>query len=216
MSVYSFYTPSSTSSVLLWRIEGSAAILKTQLNPLFAERFDGPTISSNEKITQSLSVRLALDTLLKQLGLPIVPLFKDERGRPFLENSALYISFSHTRYFASVALSTSFPIGIDIEMIRPKLAVVQEKALTNKEAEHADGCLEKLAIYWCAKEALYKILENQQGYNFKKVFIEPFQLQTEGHILAHLNQKKYSMSYKRIGFGPDVLPHFCVCCEDQV
>ncbi|WP_339044220.1 4'-phosphopantetheinyl transferase family protein [Cardinium endosymbiont of Tipula unca] len=215
MSVYSFYTPSPTSFVLLWRIEASSAILKAQLNPLFADHFDDCSISSNEKIRQSLSVRLALDALLKRLGLPIVALLKDARGRPFLKNSNLYISFSHTHYFASVALSTSFPIGIDIEMIRPKLAVVQEKVLTNKEAEHADSCLEKLAIYWCAKEALYKLLDNQEGYKFKKIFIEPFQLQTEGYVLAHLNKKKYVMHYKRIACGPDELPHFCLCCEDQ-
>lgn len=213
MSIYSFYAPSLTSFVLLRSVELSIVELKAQLNPLLTACFNDCLISSNEKIRQSLSVRLALQELLKQLGLPIVLLVKDENGRPFLKNDNLHISFSHTRYLVSVALSTAFQVGIDIETTRPQLAVVQSKILTKEESEHVGNSLDKLAIYWCAKEALYKCLMNQQSCNFQKIFVEPFQLQIEGHILAHFSGKKYLMHYKRIDCDINKPPHFCVCCE---
>jgi phosphopantetheinyl transferase len=213
MPIDSFTTLSSTSFLLIWKIEETLDVLYPQLHHLFLSDFHSCNFSSKERMRQSIAVRLALCCLLQKLNLPIVPLSKNAQGKPFLENSKLHLSFSHTPYLAAATISTSFPIGIDIEIIRPKLGVVQEKVLTQNESKNAHNSLEKLAIYWCAKETLYKLFGRQQICTFKHIFVEPFQLKTAGIIVANLNQKKYLMSYKR----EDKLatcPHFWVSCED--
>ncbi|ROT47003.1 4'-phosphopantetheinyl transferase family protein [Candidatus Cardinium hertigii] len=215
MPVYSFSSLSSSSFLLIWKIEESLDRLYAQLHPLFLADFNNRSSGSSKKrIQQTLAVRWALCSLLEKLDLPIVTLSKDIAGKPILENSRLHCSFTHTPYFATVALSTAFPIGVDMEMVRPKLNIVQEKILTEEESKNANNCLEKLAIYWCAKEALYKIV-GSKAWPAKHIFIEPFPLQTEGKIIANLHQKKYAMDYKKIGDDVGVLPHFLVFCEDH-
>lgn len=211
MPVYSFSVHASTSFCLIWKIEESLAVLRPQLPLQFLADFHTGNLSSKERIRQSLAVRIALYYLLKRLDLPILALSKNRQGQPVLGDGTLHISFAHTRYVAAVALSTVVPIGIDIETVKPSLHRVQKKFLTEKEVKGANNCLEKLAIYWCAKEALYKRLDSQQYVASKDIFIEPFQLQTKGKIVAHLNQKKYAMGYQRI--EDSVLqPHMLVCC----
>lgn len=220
MPVYSFRVLSATSYCLIWKIEEALEVLYARLHPLLKTDLCGFNLSSNNKMQQSLAVRVALECLLKKLGLPILTLTKNEQGKPIFKNSKTHISFSHTRNLAVVALSTRFPIGVDIEIVGSKLDVVQKRILNEEEFRHAHHCLEKLAIYWCAKEALYKLLDRQQfstsNLLFKNIFIEPFQLQAEGAVIAHLNQKQYALGYKRIESDLGVLPHFLLFCEDHL
>ncbi|WP_243517428.1 MULTISPECIES: 4'-phosphopantetheinyl transferase superfamily protein [unclassified Candidatus Cardinium] len=198
MPVYSFCKLSTTTFCLIGSIQASLPALRAQLSPEFLADFQCLNLSSEDRIRQSLSVRVLLCCLLKKLGLPILPLSKNQQGRPILENSNLHISFAHTRYIAAVALSTAFPIGIDIETIKPSLAKIQSKFLTDIEAKNANNCLETLAIYWAGKETLYKRLDGEQMATSKNIFIEPFDLQTEGKLIAHLSRKKYTMGYQQL------------------
>ncbi|CAH2559594.1 4'-phosphopantetheinyl transferase domain superfamily protein [Cardinium endosymbiont of Oedothorax gibbosus] len=213
MPVYSFSMYAATSFYLIWKIEESLATLCAQLPSQFLADFHSGGLSSKDRIRQSMAVRIALYALLKKLDLPILPLSKNEQGRPILGDGRLHISFTHTRYVAAVALSTSAPIGIDLEMVQPSLHIVQGRFLTEEEAKDTNHCLEKLAIYWCAKEALYKRLDKQQISTCKDIFIEPFYLQTKGKIVAHLNQTKYAMGYEQI-VDTVLRPHVLVYCQD--
>lgn len=213
MPVYGFSLCTSTISYLIWKIEESLETLRPQLPTQFLADFQNENLSSPDRIRQSLAVRVALCYLLEKLNLPISPLAKNERGKPILDYSSLYVSFTHTRYVAAVALSTSFPIGIDIEVVRSNLHAVQARFLCAKEVKDANNCLAKLAIYWCAKEALYKRLDKQQIASFKDIFIEPFQLLTAGKIIAHLNQKKYAIDYQQI-VNTTMPPHVLAYSEN--
>ncbi len=212
MPVYSFSVRSSTTFYLIWKIEESLAALRPQLHAHFLADFQTLNLSSKDKMLQSMAVRIALYSLLKALDLPILPLSKDLEGRPFLRDSSFHISFTHTRYLAAVALSTDFPTGIDIEIVKPSLHMVQEKFLREEEIKEANYSLEKLAIYWSAKEALYKRLDTQPTPTFKDIFIAPFELQTKGKIVAYVDNKKYRMGYQSM-IGATVLPHVLVYCE---
>ena len=145
MPLYKFSILSPTSFLLVWKIEESVELLYAQLHPLLCIGL--ASFSSKDRMRQSLAVRLALCTLLKKLGLPVTTLSKNRQGKPLLENRQLHISFTHTHYFAAVALSIASPIGIDIEMVRPKLRSVQTIFLTEEEQQHANiGALKKRCI----------------------------------------------------------------------
>ncbi|WP_342265693.1 4'-phosphopantetheinyl transferase family protein [Cardinium endosymbiont of Philonthus spinipes] len=213
MPVYSFSTHAATRFCLVWKIEESLATLRLQLPPQFLADFHSLGLSSQDRMGQSLAVRVALYTLLKKLGFPILPLSKNKQGRPIFVHSSFHISFTHTRYAAAVALSTAFPIGIDLEMVKPSLHLVQEKFLTKEEIEAANHCLEKLAIYWGAKEALYKRLDGQQCVSWKHIVIEPFHLHPKGALTAHLHGARYIMSYEQMIDG-ELPPHVLVYTEN--
>ncbi|TSJ81342.1 MAG: 4'-phosphopantetheinyl transferase superfamily protein [Candidatus Cardinium sp.] len=213
MSFYSFSAYTATSFLLIWKIEESVATLRSQLPPQFLVDYHSSNLSSTDRIRQSLAVRVALYHLLQKLALPILVLSKNGQGQPILGDGRFHISFTHTRYVAAVALSTVVPIGVDIEMVTPTLRRVQERFLTNKEVQNANHCLEQLAIYWAAKEALYKRLANQKITTFKAIFIAPFVLQGKGKVIAHFNGRKYGMDYQQIADSA-LPPHVLVCCAD--
>ncbi|AXI24104.1 4'-phosphopantetheinyl transferase superfamily [Cardinium endosymbiont of Sogatella furcifera] len=209
MPVYRFSVCAPHTFYLIWKIQESVGALYAQLPPQFLDDFHSNNLSFTDRQQQSLAVRVALCCLLKKLNLPLVSLSKNAQGRPIL--AGCHISFSHTRYLAAVALSTVCPIGIDIEIVKPSLHKVQKKFLTEAEAQDANHCLAKLAIYWCAKEALYKRLDQQA--TVKDSYIAPFQLQDEGKIIAYWHQKKYLLRYQCIADGA-IEPHVLVYSQD--
>ncbi len=67
--------------------------------------------------------------------------------------TAPYISISHSRELAAVALSTNLPIGIDIEKPQERLSRIAHKFLAPGEQ---GGDLDHLLKLWTAKEAVFK------------------------------------------------------------
>lgn len=209
MPLYRFSECVPHAFYLIWKIEESVEALHAQLHPQFLADFHSNNLSSIDRQQQSLAVRVALCCLLKKLNFPLASLSKNAQGKPIL--AGYHISFTHTRYLAAVALSTVCPIGIDIEIVKPSLHKVQKKFLTEAEVQDANHCLAKLAIYWCAKEALYKRLDQQAIV--KDSCIAPFQLQAEGKIIAYWHQKKHVLGYQCIADGA-IEPHVLVYSQD--
>ena len=83
-------------------------------------------------------------------------------GRPYLDDSQINISISHsTGYIAIILHSKSIP-GIDIELITRKVGKVGSRFLSsdelvvcNEQAEHSNH---RMLVHWCAKEAVYKMV----------------------------------------------------------
>jgi len=208
VAIYSFKSLSPTSFFIAWKIEETFDALLLQLHPLFLADFSNRVFYSNKRAKQSLSVRVALAPLLEKLDLPIATLSTNVQGIPTLEKSHCYISFSHTSEVAVVALSTSVPIGVDVESIQLRLQKVQSKFLVDYECCHINNCLQKLTIAWSAKEALYKLL--RRPLHFKDFMIEPFQAKQEGMCIIRCKQEKFCMHYKKIGDGQVLSTHFMV------
>ena len=102
-------------------------------------------------------------------------LIHDSNGIPRLE-SGQQLSISHTKNLAGIALGTK-PLGIDIEVFRPKIRRIATRFLHADETFvlNGDQVIEKLTLIWTAKEALYKAL-NQKGIIFsKQLLVTPFQ-----------------------------------------
>ncbi len=215
MPMHSFSMLSPTAFLLIWKIEESVEELLAQLDPLFAQEVHMASIMALERMRQSVAVRLALEQLLKHLGVPLSPLARQVRGRPILTGSPnLHLSFSHTSYAAAVAVSTAFPIGIDIEQIQPKLGRVQERVLMPQERKHAQGSLERLSIYWCAKEALYKCLGGPSHYTWQQSCLDAFELRLEGTVVMHWECQTYEIHYQKLTDLLGIGPHMRVYVED--
>jgi 4'-phosphopantetheinyl transferase len=134
----------------------------------FADYFNLTDKRSIEKQAAAYIVRF----VLKDDDLEI--LYK-ESGKPYLV-SDVSVSISHSYDWLVILFSfNGNEIGVDIEKVRDKILSIKDKFLSTKElTDLQDAPPEKYITYWCAKEAVYKVL-NIKGLNFaEQIFIENF------------------------------------------
>ena len=90
----------------------------------------------------------------------------DAVGAPYIKGEG-YISISHTTNFVGIAISEKFKLGLDIEVIRPKINNIKHKFLSTEELDHLDcDSISELTKVWTAKESLYK-MSGRKGINFR-------------------------------------------------
>jgi hypothetical protein len=102
-----------------------------------------------------------------------------ESGKPFLPQSALDLSFSHSENITVCQLSECISCGIDIQHYREKILRVKDKFLNAAELLFAESLSEKekipmLTAMWSAKEVLYKLYGKGFIDYLNKFTIHPF------------------------------------------
>lgn len=137
--------------------------------------------------------RLAVRALLNELFEDKVYLAHHDNGKPYIENSSINISITHTEKFVAVILDDRNEVGIDIESLDRDFSAVEKKALSEDEIddleEDKEEKNEQLAIYWCAKEAIYKKI-SQYGIDFsEQIEVEEFRYKGEGELEATFTHK---------------------------
>lgn len=140
----------------VWKIEESPETLKVQadLNP--GEERQYGSFRSEIRKKQWLSYRVLLKKMLPGQA---SSLYYDAFGKPFLGNTGIHLSISHSGDFSTVITSRTSPVGIDIERLKDRIYRISERFLTPDEYRDIGETdrLEKLYVAWGAKEALYKI-----------------------------------------------------------
>ncbi len=143
-------------TIYLWQLVESETELKSLLSCKYNTE-DLQTISHPQKIREWLASRLLIKTMVEASGLVYYGTHRDENGKVFLINHTHPISISHTHDYVAAVISEASPCGIDMEKMDPKLTRVANKFLSSGELESASDDIKKLCIYWCSKEALYKL-----------------------------------------------------------
>ena len=113
------------------------------------------------------------------------------------------ISITHTNRFVAILLHPDEDLGIDIECLDRDFSAVEKKALSEDELEDLDDRKKnlQLAIYWCAKEAIYKRM-SLSGVDFaEQIEVERFNPRDEGEIWATFTHKdgtelEFELSYE--------------------
>ena len=117
-----------------------------------------------------------------------------DNGKPYIENSAMNISITHTPRYVAVILNPTDEVGIDCESLDRDFSAVKKKALSEDEIEEVedldeDERNEQLAIYWCAKEAVYKKMSQYKVDFAEQIEIEDFRMRGEGELEATFTDK---------------------------
>ena len=130
--------------------------------------------------------RLAVRALLNELFEGKVYLGHHDNGRPFLQNSLIEISISHTKRFAVVLTHPEESVGIDIESLSRDFSAVEKKALSSDEIDDLSERNRNLhlAIYWSAKEAIYKRMSLSDVDFAKQIELKRFSPRDSGEIDA--------------------------------
>lgn len=116
-----------------------------------------------------------------------------ENGSPYIENDSTRISITHTKRFSAVIVHPSEEVGIDIESIKRDFAAVEKRALSDEERQdlvekdetdpqQMEERNTQLAIYWCAKEALYKRMDRNNVDFSRDMEVDRFSVREEGEI----------------------------------
>lgn len=134
-----------------------------------------------------LAGRALLRALVESLELPYEGIRKDEFGKPFLKSLPHFISLSHSYPYVAAQIDLFQSVGIDVEQPKEKLMQIGPRVLAPEEWTDANGQLVKLCIYWCAKEALYKIYGKRNLHFSDHLQILPFQLSNFGTLTGKIN-----------------------------
>jgi phosphopantetheine--protein transferase-like protein len=153
-----------TAHLAIWSIQEPASFFETDVQLAVP-------IANEERRIQHLAVRLLFKLMMPAADLN--QMVMADNGKPYLIGLPFHFSFSHCKGYAACAVDDK-PIGIDIEIIHPRIAKVAHKFLNEKEKSmiadlEQEDQLNQLAFLWAAKEAMYKKYE-QLGIDFAKDF----------------------------------------------
>lgn len=172
----------------VWQITETEEELKELSSTPSDEMEEISFIRSESLRKQRLAVRALLNTLFDEK----VYLSHHDNGKPYLENNPVNISITHTEKYVAVILHEEENVGIDIESLDRDFSAVEKKALSEDEIDDLedDKRNEQLAIYWCAKEAVFKLLSRYNVDFAEQIEIERFRPRGEGELEATFTSKK--------------------------
>lgn len=146
--------------------------------------------------------RIVLQHLLKEKSITIM---YDESGKPFLSESPVHISISHTKKYVGAITHTSKTVGIDIEVVTPRIEKISSRFIGVGEREWVAPVhyLEQLYVIWGAKECAFKIY-SKGGIDFKKMLrVNKFDYSASGNTFVSLTKNNVTCEYpfwwQRIG-----------------
>jgi phosphopantetheinyl transferase len=185
------------TKVFVWKIEESFEVLSEGIS--LTERSENRLLSMKSKLHQRgfLSVR----HLLKEAGYTDFNLFYNGNGKPHLTDGK-HISITHSFTFSALIISDN-EVGIDIEMNREKIKIIQHKFVNFERGfiHKDDDYIQQLTVIWGAKESLYKIYPHG-GLTFKNdIDINSFQIadkKTTGYIKVEGWNKNYDIRFEQI------------------
>ena len=168
----------------LWQITEGLPELYAQLCPNEHDNAYFLGISHDERQRQTVASRVLVQMLLAQWGDAYGGIVKDRTGTPLLAGQEHYVSVSHTEGFAAAMLHRVRPAGIDIEPVRDKMTRVVGRVLSADEWTASGQQPEKLCVYWCAKEAVYKCHSGQHLSLRDHIHIRDFDLAENGTLFG--------------------------------
>ena len=156
--------------------------------------------------------KLAVRALINELFEEKMYLNHHDNGKPYLENCATNISITHTENYVAIITHEEEEVGIDIESLERDFSAVEKKALSEDEIDdledNSSNKNEQLAIYWCAKEAIYKRMSQNRVIYAEQIEVEKFRPKGEGELEAtfiHKDEHEEEFDLEYIMFDRHVL-----------
>lgn len=160
-----FKTISITGGLIgIWKFTESVA----ELIPSFSEiELNDPNFrkyTHDKRRVEWLATRL----LIRQLIDCDFTIEYLESGKPIIRHHQFkHLSISHSREFAAVILHKELNVGIDIEEISRDYNRIEKRFLSEEELLYVAKNQSLQCLFWCAKEAVFKLVEDD-GIDFKK------------------------------------------------
>jgi len=164
-----------------------------EFTTLLKERPESSILHATKRL-EWLAGRILLQQLTEQLGLEYHGTTKDEFGKPFLTDLPHHISLSHSYPYVAAQIDLQVAVGIDLEQPKAKLLTIAHRILAPGELLDAGNDIVKHCVYWCAKEAMYKIYGKKGLFFSEQLHVQPFPLKNAGDICGEINLDDHSCS----------------------
>ena len=170
------------ATIGVWQITETEEQLK-ELSSTPSDEMEEISFIRSESLRKQ---RLAVRALLNEMFDEKVYLSHHDNGKPYIENDATNISITHTEKYVAVILHDEEDVGIDIESLDRDFSVVEKKALSEEEIDDLEDEKrnEQLAIYWCAKEAIFKLISIYNVNFAEQIEVDRFRVRGEGELDA--------------------------------
>ena len=187
MGLYFRKTLENKAEIAVWQITETEEQLRELSCTPNDELEEISFIRSESLRKQKLAVRALLNEVFEEK----VYLGHHDNGKPFLENCITNISITHTEKYVAIIIDDDEDLGIDMESLDRDFSAVEKKALSEDEIEDLDSSRrnEQLAIYWCAKEAIFKRMSQNRVDFAEQIEVEDFNLKGEGELEATFTHK---------------------------
>lgn len=159
--------------------------------------------------------RHLLRHLFLEAGLDYQGLLKDPSGKPYAVGSSVQVALSNSFPFIAAQIHPIRPVGIDLEKPRKNLPRVLDRILTPLERKDAGSDPKKMLVYWCAKEAMFKINGKRNLIFSRDLQIAPFvrsgngtiegSISTEGQVLPVRLDYWIGSSYTLVTTNTDMI-----------
>ncbi len=186
------------SVLLCWELGESLSQLVELANKEWLEVLY--TFKSERRQKEYLASRLLLS---HYLGHQQFQIDYDQYGGPFISQLPLHLSISHTVDTLTILLHPTMPVGIDIELISPKIHRVVTRFMSDKEQQLGVNLSEAmqatfLTACWSAKEAMYKWYRRKQLSFKNHLQLKSFHLNDscnfKGHFEACIQKEDYQVA----------------------
>ena len=186
------------AEIAVWQITETEDELKALSSVPSDEMEEISLFGSESQRKQKLAVRALINELFDEK----MYLDHHDNGKPYLENCATNISITHTEKYVAVIIHDEDDLGIDIESLDRDFSAVEQRALSEDEIEDLDDDSrnEQLAIYWCAKEAIFKRMSQLRVDFAEQIEVEKFRPKGKGELEAtfiHTNghEEEFDLGY---------------------
>ena len=139
--------------LLLWELSEDLDWLKAQF-PWLETDETFHSLKNKKRQQEWLTVKM----MLKHIGCSDLKVYYASNGQPKINHTHYqHISISHSSQLAGIILHANQPVGLDIESTSRNFSGIEKKYLSPKEIELAHQNRNWHCLFWCAKEAVYKI-----------------------------------------------------------
>jgi phosphopantetheinyl transferase len=182
-------TPVPNSRLGVWKIEEDLDHLKWELQWGQHDIKQFRAINDSERSMHWLVSRVLLRRLLNTSK--FIDMQCDEHGKPYLVNFDYHISISHSGDRVAVLLSEK-DCGVDIQLMKPRIEAVAHKFISDEEWTYLkdDTFTEQIYVFWCAKEALYKLYGKRKLEFRQHLFLHPFDM-SSGLVKGRIEKGSY-------------------------
>ena len=182
MALYLRKTLDNKAELSVWQITETEEELKA-LASVPTDEMEEIMLIQNESLRKQ---KLAVRALIGEVFEDKMYLNHHDNGQPYLEGCVTNISITHAEKYVAIITHEELDLGIDCESLDRDFSAVEQKALSEDEIEDLDDERknEQLAIYWCAKEAIYKRMSIHNVDFSEQIELEKFRPKGEGELEA--------------------------------
>ena len=194
MALFELKNIENHSQIGVWKIEESIEELENALSESVLNNKAYKFFKSDRRKREWLATRVLLHEICNDKHLEIS---YDDNKKPVLPNGH-HISISHSKLFVAVMLSKNGSVGVDIQV--PKNNIDKGISIFMTPIELAEvgetNYSQKLHIYWCAKEALYKYVGDNTLNIYSHFKINPVDISSTGLFTGVINTTREVVNLK--------------------